>query len=199
MSRSRVAALVSVAALVVVGLVVLRARADAPVACPEGARRVEARSPSGLEQWCERPGQAGRVVRDGPYRAWYPSGRLKIEGQLADGLKTGAWTYWHGNGIAGGRGQASEAGEYRAGREHGRWMRWHSLGSPREAGEYRDGVRQGRWAVWSEIGVPLGEGEYRDGQRTGVWQRWNAKGEACPPEDVGPPVPASDERAGVSG
>lgn len=169
------------------------ARASAPLACPGDARRVEARPPAGPEEWCERPGADGRAVREGPYRAYYPDGRLKVEGRFAAGRKTGRWTYWHGNGLAGGRGRAREAGEYREGREHGAWTRWHASGIPRETGEYRDGVRAGRWTFWTEIGVKEREGEYRDGQPVGVWHRWNAQGVACPPEDRGQPAPEGEQ------
>jgi hypothetical protein len=155
-----------------------RAPADHSLACPAGTARVEARPPAGPEAWCERDGR-----RDGPYRAWYPRGRLKIEGAFADGRKTGRWTYWHGNGLHRRlAGQKKEEGEYRDGREQGRWTRWHALGPKREEGGYVDGRREGRWTVWSEIGVKLAEGEYRDDHETGTWLRWSAKGEPCPPE-----------------
>jgi hypothetical protein len=176
----------------------IHALAATPIACPPGAVRVEARPPAGLEEWCERRDPAGTPVRHGAYRAFYPGGRLKVEGQFDEGLRVGGWTYWHGNGIGPGRGQKKEEGEYRAGREHGRWTRWHSLGPRREEGEYRQGVRQGRWTFWSELGQILREGEYRDGQEVGVWRAWSPSGTACPPEDRGAPAPLSDGRAGVS-
>jgi hypothetical protein len=153
---------------------------EPPLTCPAGATRVEARPPAGPEAWCERAGR-----REGPYRAWYPKGRLKIEGAYAEGKKAGRWTYWHGNGILGGRGQRKEEGEYRDGKEHGPWTRWHALGPRLEAGPYVDGRREGRWTTWSEIGVKLAEGEYREDREIGAWLRWSARGEPCRPAGPG--------------
>jgi hypothetical protein len=197
-TRRRTVTVLAVLVIAAVAALAIRARADGPLRCPAGTRRVEARPPAGLEEWCERSSPAGGGVREGPYRARYPGGRLKAEGGFAAGRKTGPWTYWYGNGLAGGRGQAREAGEYDDGMERGRWTRWYAGGSVREAGDYRGGRRHGRWAFWSEIGIKEREGEYRDGQPVGVWQRWTPQGVACPPEPLGPGVLPSDERAGVS-
>jgi hypothetical protein len=171
---------------------------DAGITCPAGTTAADARPPAGREEWCERVGRDGSRIRHGPYRAWYPDGRLKIEGQFVEGDKSGHWTFWHGNGLWYGRGQKKEEGEFRAGREDGRWIRWYSLGPKRDEGGYRNGVRQGRWTFWHELGQKDREGDYRDGQETGIWLRWNKKGEDCGPEDQGMPILPSDDRAGVS-
>jgi hypothetical protein len=191
----------SIAVLAACGMVsaglAVRAGAAASIACP-GGFRIDARSPAGAEQWCARRAAGGRQVRHGDYRAWYPDGRLKIAGAFVEGQKSGRWTFWHGNGLPYARGQKKEEGEYRAGRESGRWTRWHSLGTEREEGEYREGVPVGRWRFWDELGQPEREGEYQAGQETGRWLRWNRQGLPCPPEEHGPAVAPSDERAGVS-
>lgn len=159
-------------ALVLVVLM-LPPRARSPGVCPEGAQPVRAAPPSGAQQWCERPGPAGRPLRDGPYVAWYPNGRTKIEGTYRGNAKKDRWTFWHPNG------RKREEGEFREGREHGAWTRWHANGHPLEAGEYRNGTRQGRWTVWHENGRKDREGEYWDGVEVGAWARWNVKGEPC--------------------
>ncbi len=183
------------------GLVVLTAmlsRGGPAIACPGGTALTEARPPAGREQWCERLDQSGNRVRHGPYRAWYPDGRIKIEGQFVEGDKSGRWTFWHGNGLWDGKGQKKEEGEFRAGKEHGVWTRWYSLGPKRDEGEYRDGVKRGRWAFWYELGQKEREGQYLDGQEVEVWLRWNQNGNVCPPEDRGTAVQRSDDPEGSS-
>lgn len=178
-------------------LTTLLSRGESGIACPRGTALTGARPPAGREQWCEKLDQSGNRVRHGPYRAWYPDGRIKIEGQFVEGDRSGRWTFWHGNGLWDGKGQKKEEGEFRAGKEHGLWTRWYSLGPKRDEGEYRDGVKRGRWASWHELGQKEREGQYLDGQEVGVWRRWNQKGEACPPEDRGTPAPASGDQGGV--
>jgi hypothetical protein len=197
MTRGRVVArLVAVTGIGLASLLRLPS-VDAALTCP-GGTLVEARPPAGREEWCARRSADGRAIRHGPYRAWYPDGRLKIEGEFVEGEKSGRWTFWHGNGLWYGRGQKKEEGEYRHGREQGSWTRWYSLGPKRDEGGYQAGVRQGRWAFWHELGQKDREGEYRDGREAGVWLRWTKQGEACGPEDHGLPAQASDDRAGVS-
>jgi hypothetical protein len=199
MSRARLAAVIGAGTMVGLAMLLGLPAVNADVTCSGGTAVVEARPPAGREEWCERRGAAGRPIRQGPYRAWYPNGRLKIEGEFLDGEKSGRWTFWHGNGLWPGRGQKKEEGEYRQGREQGTWTRWYSLGPKRDEGNYRDGIRQGRWTFWHELGQKAREGDYRDGREAGVWLRWSKQGEPCAPEEHGTPLAAADDRAGVSG
>lgn len=51
--------------------------------------------PSGeFKEWCELPDG----TRDGPTRAYYPSGQLKMEGQYKDHHLDGVWTNWREDG-----------------------------------------------------------------------------------------------------
>lgn len=164
--------------------------AGSTVRCPMGTRTVEVAPPAGREEWC-----ASNVtgVRQGPYRAWYATGRLKIEGHFLDGQKSGRWRFWHGNGLWPGNGQKSEEGEFEKGRERGIWTRWYRNGARFEEGEYRDGGRQGRWTVWYDNGKKDREGQYRDSVPYGLWTRGSVNGEVCDPIDLGPPRKAGEE------
>jgi hypothetical protein len=177
-------------------LAVIRSRGELLVTCPDGTVLAEARPPVGREQWCERL-PLGIDRRHGPYRAWYPDGRVKIEGQFVNGRKAGRWVFWHGNGILNGKGVKREEGEFREGREHGRWTRWRDSDITLEEGEYRDGVRHGLWRRYSVLGIKEAEGQYSEGAESGVWYRWNEKGESCPPEDHGAPIRRLDDGVGA--
>ena len=165
-------ALVAGAALL--ALFALVSRRPGTLPCLDGARRVEVEAPSGRQAWCERAAPDAMPVRHGPYTAWYPDGRPKIEGGYRDGLPAGRWVFRYPDG------RKREEGEFRDGRPEGRWMRWWGSGQPLEGGDYRAGVRQGRWTFWFANGMREREGDYEGGAPAGPWRRWNLRGDPCP-------------------
>ena len=159
---------------VVLACVSLLPRRPTPLTCSSGAARVDVALPSGPASWCQRPARDGLPHREGPFVAWYPDGRRKIEGAYRDGVADGAWTYWSPDG------RKREAGQYRNGREEGPWVRWHTTGALAEAGVYRDGRREGRWTFWFANGEKARAAEYQADASVGIWRRWNLRGDPCP-------------------
>ena len=116
---------------VLVGLVgVMGCRAKAPSPCPKGMSEVPRRSEPGRSVWCQtadqkraqwiewhpkstQPRQScgyydGRP--EGAFTAWFPSGKLWVQGQFTDGQKAGKWKQWDNAGTA------VAEGDYRGGR-----------------------------------------------------------------------------------
>jgi hypothetical protein len=67
------------------------------IKCPKGTTPNGERTPEVSEAWCEW-NVAGHVGMHGPYRAWWPNGKLGTAGQYEDGVATGKWTGWYPSG-----------------------------------------------------------------------------------------------------
>jgi hypothetical protein len=66
-------------------------------ACPDGRVAGEA-PPGGTLQWCETPSPSGAWIKNGPWLAWYPSGKPKAQGEYASGKRHGRWLVWNPGG-----------------------------------------------------------------------------------------------------
>lgn len=69
--------------------------------------------------------------RQGPYRAWYPSGQEQVRGFHLAGQRSGRWVSWHANG------QRASDGHYLRGRRVARWRFWHESGRALHGVDYR--------------------------------------------------------------
>lgn len=67
------------------------------IGCPAGATPRGETTPDVSEAWCEVI-KDGKPEMHGPYRAWWPNGRLGNEGEYSYGQKVGHWRAWHENG-----------------------------------------------------------------------------------------------------
>lgn len=85
---------------------------------------------------------------------YYPSGQLKAEGNLKNGLKTGIWYSFYENGMP-----WSET-EFKDGVRHGSSVSWYKNGQKRYEGFYTNGVESGKWTYWDEKGNVLKEIQY---------------------------------------
>ena len=132
----------------------------------------------------EQDHDVGLVVRDGlaykgnsttPYTGYgfftHTNGQKKAEGEYRDGKEYGKWTYWHENG------QKSWEAEFRDGKEHGKVTYWYENGQKRGEGEWRDGQAHGKYISWHVGGQKSGEGEYRNGKKYGKFTRWHKNGQ----------------------
>lgn len=61
----------------------------------DGSEVMRVHHPSGVAR-AEYHYQADRL--DGPYVQWYPTGRMRVRGQWADGSKVGTWRCWNESG-----------------------------------------------------------------------------------------------------
>lgn len=100
----------------------------------------------------EFPSGEGMVMQ----KHYYPSGQLKAEGNLKNGLKTGVWYSFYENGMP-----WSET-EFKDGVRHGLSVSWYKNGQKRYEGYFVNGVEKGKWAYWDENGNLLQEIEYKD-------------------------------------
>jgi hypothetical protein len=72
------------------------------IRCPAGTVPTGEQTPEVHEAWCEKVVD-GKTLMHGPYRAWWPNGRLGTSGQYANGQATGEWKDWYQNGKVQGR------------------------------------------------------------------------------------------------
>ena len=65
--------------------------------CPKGTEAYGGRPPLGNREYCGRPGPADSpesVTNHGPWRYWWPNGKLQHSGKYKDGQKHGQFTQW---------------------------------------------------------------------------------------------------------
>jgi len=67
------------------------------IGCPKGTKPNGETTPEVSEAWCETT-KDGKTVQHGPYRAWWPDGRLGTEGQYEYGKAVGRWRGWYKTG-----------------------------------------------------------------------------------------------------
>ena len=65
--------------------------------CPKGTTPKAESTPEVSEAWCEIL-KDGTTLQHGPYKAWWPNGRLSLEGQYSYGKQTGQWRGWYETG-----------------------------------------------------------------------------------------------------
>ena len=67
------------------------------IGCPAGTTPNSETTTDVSEAWCETI-KEGKTVMHGPYRSWWPNGKLGNQGQYNYGQMTGRWHAWHENG-----------------------------------------------------------------------------------------------------
>ncbi|MGH9759377.1 MAG: toxin-antitoxin system YwqK family antitoxin [Blastocatellia bacterium] len=91
-------------------------------------------------------------------------------GVYENGLETGKWTYWYGNG------QKAKEGEYIEGKKTGYWRSWYPSGEKDGEGWYVDGKQHGWWIAWNRNGEKSSEGQMVEGEKNGIWVHWGDDG-----------------------
>jgi hypothetical protein len=133
------------------------------LACAEGTIGLGAAPPDGMEVYCARVFEDGRIVRQGPSIQWHSASRRAGTGVWLDGKRSGAWQTWHANGAA------HEQGTYIGGMKEGPWIAFHTNSERASEGEFVGGKENGAWTFWSEDGLTRTEGVYNLGNREGKW------------------------------
>jgi antitoxin component YwqK of YwqJK toxin-antitoxin module len=67
------------------------------ITCPLGTKPSGEDTQDVKEKWCETTWH-GKTVEHGPYRAWWPNGRLGSSGQYVYGKAEGKWVRWYPSG-----------------------------------------------------------------------------------------------------
>ena len=87
------------------------------------------------------------------------SKQKKSEGEYKDGKQEGRWIEWWING------QKMSEGNYKDGKKDGNWTWWFMEGGNQCVGEYKDGSEVGNWVLWDENGERIFSGDYKDGKK----------------------------------
>jgi hypothetical protein len=69
----------------------------AGIVCPNGTTPKGETKPASREAWCELQSN-GKTVNHGPYRSWWPNGRLGAQGTYVYGKQDGKWRGWYPSG-----------------------------------------------------------------------------------------------------
>jgi antitoxin component YwqK of YwqJK toxin-antitoxin module len=108
---------------------------------------------------------------DGVATLTWPSGVLAAEGMLADGIPTGAWTFYDESG------QPHSAGQFSNGVTQGEWTWWYPSGQKRMKGQLQGEARVGTWLEWYETGKKKSRTEYSNGAPDGRRVDWYPTGQ----------------------
>lgn len=90
-------------------------------------------------------------------------------GEAKQGMRTGPWVWYHGNG------QAAQRVEYRSG-ERTRSVSWFDNGQKSYEATFQDGRPHGTTQEWSRDGVLKEEISYANGQRSGPHRVFDSAG-----------------------
>ena len=131
--------------------------------CPKGTEYYGGRPPLGNREYCGRPGAADspeRVSNHGPWRYWWPNGKLQHSGQYKDGQKHGKFKQWADSG------QQISEGTYEMDLKKGTWKRWNRAGKIQETVQYKGRIH-GIRTLYDRDGVLKAELVYEDGELLG--------------------------------
>lgn len=107
---------------------------------------------------------------EGPYKAYFPSGQLKQEGQYINGAMNQLWNYYYPSG------QLKEAVNFTNNVEDGPYKAWHENGQLKAEGTYANENREGIWKVYHSNGVLEEEANYKDDWEEGLIEVFDSTG-----------------------
>jgi antitoxin component YwqK of YwqJK toxin-antitoxin module len=108
---------------------------------------------------------------DGPYREFYPDGKVFVEGQFVRGRREGQWSFWYDNG------QINRKATYKQGQPDGSWEVFRADGTLSAKRSFKNGARHGEWLTYDDTGKQkLAEEHYVDAKPDGVWRVWFPSG-----------------------
>jgi len=73
-------------------------------------------------------------------------------------------------------GQIWLEGNYKDGKEDGKWTLYYENGQIWIEGNYKDGEKNGKWTSYNENGQMMLEGNTKDGKSVGKWTYYNEDG-----------------------
>jgi len=63
-------------------------------------------------------------------------------------------------------------GSFLNGKQHGKFVEYHSSGKKKAEGIWKDNQEYGKWTFWNEDGSKSREGHFRNGKSDGIWTVW---------------------------
>lgn len=121
----------------------------------------------------EKVDDVGEVtaLRTGAWSWWHANGVIEKRGTLAAGKREGHWQSWFDNGAL------MLEGEYHGDRETGPWIGRYRDGGKRFGGIYQDGAREGEWTTLHPDGKTVAStGSYAKDKKVGHWIQHHASG-----------------------
>lgn len=116
--------------------------------------KVEAQYESGKPQRVSFYDRHGSCVKETEY---YENGQVKMEGEILDGKREGAWTAYFEDG------RVQSKGIFHEGLRTGAATVYQPNGNLYMEGEYKDGKHCGKWKFYDEQGNLLREDDYGEG------------------------------------
>ena len=101
--------------------------------------------------------------RMGPWKDFYPDGKLRAEGSYADNQRSGTWTYYfHDGGV-------EQKGRFERDRFMGLWNWYYPNGNKWREESYFNGREDGMFVEYDPHGNILTKGDYIGGEKEGEW------------------------------
>ncbi|QDE91596.1 hypothetical protein BHS06_22895 [Myxococcus xanthus] len=120
--------------------------------CPAGTHQVGSKA-EGLS--CIKSNDPrGAQIAHGAYVEYHPNGQKAAEGQFADGLKVGTWTFYDATGKV--RGTA----DFKDGGWHGKRVMYFPNGKPQLVEEYKSGRKHGVVTEMADDGRVVSQVQY---------------------------------------
>ena len=103
-------------------------------------------------------------VKDGSWKEYYDSGKLRALGAYDKGKQVGEWIYYYPDGKVEQRGKFSKTGKF-----EGNWKWFFPDGSLKRDEAYINGLLDGPTIEYDETGAVIKQGEYIEGLENGQW------------------------------
>lgn len=103
-------------------------------------------------------------LKQGNWKEYYDSGKLKAKGKYKDDVKIGLWVYYYKNGKIEQKGHYNEKGK-----PTGEWKWYYRNGQLRKKEEMKDGISDGMYKEFTRDGELWAKGKYVNGLKEGSW------------------------------
>lgn len=101
--------------------------------------------------------------KEGPWKYYFESGKVKSSGSYANNLETGNWNYLFENG------KTEETGVFKNGKFDGLWQWFYENENIKLEEDYFEGKEEGASTEYDSTGNIISKGTYFDGQKEGDW------------------------------
>jgi hypothetical protein len=116
------------------------------LSCPAGTQQSGGQASIHEASFCARAGAAGATTREGPFVSLHANGKIAVQGQYANGLRTGLWQVYDA------KGAKVEEVSFLADRYQGTRTQWIA-GKKSLEETYVAGLRQGEQRQWDAAGA----------------------------------------------
>lgn len=104
-------------------------------------------------------------IKDGPWKEFYEDGQMRSEGNYRQGKQIGKWRYYHPNGNLEQEGNFNNQGN-----ADGNWVWYYDDTKVLREENFLNGQTEGIFTEYDENGKVIIQGEYVDGLEEGIWK-----------------------------